>query len=69
MEKIFTRFGDGSPAELTAAELMEDLIAGTEDAADRGKIPALSQDEVNRLDDIFKSSYNFFLTEPLSAWP
>ena len=37
MEKILTRYGDGSIVELTETQLMEDLIAGTEDAADRGK--------------------------------
>jgi len=37
MAKIFTRYGDGTPTELTEAELMQDLEAGTEDAADRGR--------------------------------
>lgn len=59
MTKIFTRYGDGTPAELSSAELMQDLEAGTEDAADRGKIPPLSKEELKHLFDIFASSYKF----------
>ena len=44
MGKIFTRYGDGTPAEMSTSELRADLEAGTEDAADRGKIPPLSED-------------------------
>jgi dimethylamine--corrinoid protein Co-methyltransferase len=54
MGKIFTRFGDGTPTELSEDELMEDLRTGSEDAADRGEIPILSDDELDHLRDIFK---------------
>lgn len=54
MGKIFTRFGDGTPTELTEEELMADLRAGTEDAADRGEIPVLLDEELDHLMDIFK---------------
>jgi len=59
MAKIFTRYGDGTPIELTEAELMQDLEAGTEDAADRGKIPPLSKEELKHLFDIFASPCKF----------
>jgi dimethylamine---corrinoid protein Co-methyltransferase len=64
MGKIFTRFGDGTPTELSESEVMEDLRAGTEDAADRGKIPPLSDDEVKHLFDIFSMRQNFVSVEP-----
>jgi len=64
MSKIFTRMGDGSPAELTEAELMHDLEAGTEDAADRGNIPPLSNEELQHLFDVFSSPYTFVSVEP-----
>jgi len=48
-EKFLTRMGDGERVSLTAAEIREDLEAGNQDAADRGKIPALSADEIDQL--------------------
>jgi hypothetical protein len=63
MGKIFTRFGDGTPTELSESELMQDLEAGTRDAAERGRIPALSTDELRHLYDIFASPYNFVSVE------
>ena len=59
MAKIYTRYGDGTPAELSADELMQDLEAGTADAADRGKIPPLSKEELKHLFDIFASPCKF----------
>jgi dimethylamine--corrinoid protein Co-methyltransferase len=64
MGKIFTRFGDGTPTELSQSELMEDLTAGTEDAADRGDIPPLSDGELKHLSDILSSPYKFVSVEP-----
>ena len=63
MAKIFTRYGDGTPTEMSEAELMQDLEAGTADAADRGKIPALSKEELKHLFDIFASPYKFVSVE------
>ncbi len=63
MAKIFTRYGDGTPTELNDTELMQDLEAGTQDAAERGKIPALSAEELKNLYDIFASPYNFVSVE------
>lgn len=64
MNKILTRMGDGSPIELTEAELMHDLEEGTEDAADRGNIPTISKEELQHLFDIFSSPYTFVSVEP-----
>ena len=63
MEKIFTRYGDGTPLEMSAKELMEDLENGTQDAAERGNIPALSKEELQYLRDVFTSPYNFVSVE------
>lgn len=64
MGKIFSRTGDGSIIEQTPAELMQDLEDGTTDAAERGKIPALSTDEVKHIYDIMASPYKFVSVEP-----
>ena len=47
MGKIMTRMGSGFPIEMSESQLMEDLTAGTEDAADRGKISPLSKEELD----------------------
>jgi dimethylamine---corrinoid protein Co-methyltransferase len=64
MKKIISRMGDGSPIEMSESELMEDLEAGTADAADRGNIPALPKEELKHLFDIFSSPYRFVSVEP-----
>ena len=53
MGKIMTRMGSGFPVEISESQLMEDLTAGTEDAADRGKISPLSKEELEYLYGIF----------------
>jgi len=54
MGKIQTRIGNGIRTEMTEAEVKKDLAAGTEDAADRAKIPPLSDDELSYLFEIHK---------------
>jgi len=54
MEKFYTRMGDGSAIELSESELKRDLEEGTKDAAERAKIPPLSEDDLRRLLDIYK---------------
>lgn len=49
MSDIFTRYGDGSPTRMSEEDIRFDLEEGTLDAADRGKIPALSQEELDHL--------------------
>ena len=64
MRKYFTRFGDGTPTELSESELMEDLRAGTEDAAERAGVPPLSEDELKYLFEIFTCPQTFVSVEP-----
>jgi dimethylamine--corrinoid protein Co-methyltransferase len=64
MGKIHTRYGDGSPVELEESEVMRDLEDGTQDAAERGNVPALSKEEIQHLFDIFSSPYRFVGVEP-----
>lgn len=62
--KVHTRMGDGTLAELSEGELKQDLEEGTEDAAERGEIPTLSEDELSHLFNIFSSPYKFVSVEP-----
>ncbi|CEO88978.1 Dimethylamine methyltransferase MtbB3 (fragment) [Syntrophaceticus schinkii] len=52
MEKVFTRMGDGSAVWLSKEEVRHELEEGANDAADRGKIPSLTQEELDNLFDI-----------------
>lgn len=52
-DKIITRMGDGQRVELTVEQVKADILAGTQDAADRGKIPELTPDEMEKLFEIF----------------
>ena len=56
MGKIKTRRGDGIRIEMAAAEVREDLEKGTTDAADRAKVPALTEDELQYLFEIHERS-------------
>jgi len=56
--------GDGTLVELSEGELERDLEEGTEDAAERGEISTLSEDELSYLFDIFSSPYKFVSVEP-----
>jgi len=64
MGKIFTRFGDGSPTELSEAELLRELEEGTKDASDRGEVPPLSKEELQHLFEIFILPHRFIGVEP-----
>ena len=48
-----TRMGDGHQMDVTADDIRRDIAAGTDDAADRGHIPALPQEEQDFLVDLF----------------
>ena len=50
---ILTRMGDGYTVEMTPDELRADLVAGSEDAARRGKVPPLEEAELDWLQDLF----------------
>lgn len=53
MEEILTRMGDGERITMSVNQVKEDLEAGTRDAADRGKIPELTPEDLELLLDIF----------------
>jgi len=52
-EKIYTRMGDGELVSMSVAEVKEDILAGTEDAARRAEIPELTSEETEQLLEIF----------------
>jgi dimethylamine--corrinoid protein Co-methyltransferase len=56
MAKKFARMGDGFPVEMSETELRQDIEQGTRDAADRGNIPALSDDEQAYLFEMCQST-------------
>ena len=49
MEKVFTRMGDASGVWLSKEEVRAELEEGTNDAADRGKIPSLTKEELKTI--------------------
>ena len=53
MTTIRTRMGDGYAVKMTADEIRVDVRAGTEQAADRGRIPALTEQECDCLVELF----------------
>ena len=55
MTTILTRMGDGYSVEMTPGEVRADLVAGSEDAAAKGKIPTLESDEYDYLYEMFAS--------------
>lgn len=52
MSEHYTRMGDGYGVYMTEREIREDIEAGVSDAARRGKVPALSEEEMQRLYEI-----------------
>jgi dimethylamine--corrinoid protein Co-methyltransferase len=64
MKKYFSRLGDGHPIDMTENEIMAALVEGSEDAADRGKVSPLSEDEYKYLLEIFCAPYRFISVEP-----
>ena len=53
MRKVCSVMGDGSLIWMTEAEVRQDLEDGVRDAADRGKISELTEDEIQYLYDIY----------------
>ena len=58
LDKYNTRMGDGSAVQLSAEEIRAELVTGTLDAADRGKIPKLGNEELDYLFEIVTSPVN-----------
>ena len=57
--RVPTRMGDGSLTEMTRSEIESDLEEGTQAAVARGKVPPLTEDELDHLLDIFASAARF----------
>jgi len=51
-DMYFTRLGDGSAVFMSKTEIREDVLAGMEDAVDRGKATPLCSEDVDKLVDI-----------------
>jgi dimethylamine--corrinoid protein Co-methyltransferase len=52
MEDILTRMGDGQRIAMSASLVKEDLLAGTKNAADTGRVPELTPSEREQLFEI-----------------
>jgi len=63
MSKILTRLGDGSPLEMSEAELRRDLEAGSADAADCGSVPPLDKEDYKYLEELFRRRERFVAVE------
>ena len=63
-DNIITRMGDGARVELSAEQVKEDILAGTLDAADRGKIPELDPDEQEQLFEVFADTNRIVAVKP-----
>ena len=50
--EIFTRMGDGELVTMSSEEIKEDIIAATQEAAQRAGVPELTADEIEQLLDI-----------------
>ena len=64
MLKVTTSMGDGNKIRLTEDELRKDIIAGTENAARKGKIDELSEAEISQMVDIFLQPGKIVSVEP-----
>ncbi len=53
--RVPTRMGDGTFALMTRSEIRADLVAGSEAAAGRAKVPPLTDAEIDHLLDIYAS--------------
>ena len=50
--QISTRMGDGELVSMSSAQIKEDIMAATQEAAQRAEIPELTADEIEQLFDI-----------------
>ncbi|MGI6678747.1 MAG: hypothetical protein ACOX2Q_06730 [Dehalobacterium sp.] len=64
MTKYFSRYGDNYSGFMTGEEIRADIESGTQDAADRGKIPPLTQDEMDYLYEIITNPQKIVSVEP-----
>jgi dimethylamine--corrinoid protein Co-methyltransferase len=55
-DKILTRMGDGERVTMHADEVKEELLLGTQDAAQKGEIPELTRDDLDQMFEILAES-------------
>jgi dimethylamine---corrinoid protein Co-methyltransferase len=63
-DKVLTRMGDGERLYMEAAEIRDDILAGTADAAERAGIPALSAEDQERLFEILAEPSRIVSVKP-----
>ncbi|MDI3486752.1 MAG: dimethylamine---corrinoid protein Co-methyltransferase [Methanolobus sp.] len=64
MSKIHTRMGDGRRVEMTREEIKAEIEDGNNNAATKGKVPSLTDDELDHLADIFTTPERFVSVNP-----
>ena len=64
MSEFYTRMGDGKRVTMTKEQIMNDLQAGTDDAADMGGMPVLTADEMDQLFEIISDKNRIVGVEP-----
>lgn len=64
MRKIWTRLGDNFLKEMTEEEVRQDIIEGTNDAVKRGKVPSLTDDEIDYLFEIIADPQKIVSVKP-----
>ena len=63
-DRILTRMGDGERISISTAEVKADILAGSQDAAQRANIPELTEDDVQQLFDIMAEPSRAVSVEP-----
>jgi dimethylamine--corrinoid protein Co-methyltransferase len=63
-DAISTRMGDGERITMSASELKEEILVGTEDAAEKGRIPKLTDEELDQLFEIMADPSRVVSVEP-----
>jgi len=64
MREIMTSSGDGRCIVFSPDDLQRNIVAGSDDAAQKGKIDGLTKDEINHLVDIFRQPTKTVSVEP-----
>jgi len=64
VSNVWTRMGDGQAVVMTSDELRKDIIEASEDAADKGKVPILEDNEIEKMMEIFTAPWRVIGVEP-----
>ncbi len=63
-DEILTRMGDGERITMPISEIKDEILAGTEDAAEKGRIPQLTDEELDKLYEILADPSRMVSVEP-----